>query len=175
MCVSVQAHRGWNTDRNVHAITFSLSVPFCVCNGEARREGMPRSTFGPQPYSSQRSAASYGFGKATREQAARAGERRPSTGRDSPAPNIYILPASMGAKQPDGRKVDPPIWVCLKLLESGHESRPAQLTLRVGFTAHRALEPVSALEPAVASVRVLPSCKQRALLACVMKVTTLPV
>ena len=49
----------------------------------------------------------YGFGTASREQAGKVME--PYPGGDSPGPYI-ALPKSIGGKQPDGRKKDPPNW-----------------------------------------------------------------
>ena len=66
-----------------------------------------RSAFGSQKLSRTTSAPSVGFGTATREDASKGMERPP--GEESPGP-LYLLPASVGGKQPDGRKKDPPTW-----------------------------------------------------------------
>jgi hypothetical protein len=74
-----------------------------------------RSTFGDQPSSVKASAPSFGFGTASREQAGKVFVSQEHTalataGTQSPGPAVYLLPASVGGKQPDGRKADPPVW-----------------------------------------------------------------
>ena len=68
--------------------------------------GGTRSMFGDQVNSKKSSAPSYGFGSATREQAAKVSE--PFTG-VSPGPAVYTLPKAVG-KQVDGRKMGSPEW-----------------------------------------------------------------
>jgi len=77
--------------------------------------GTTRSTFGDQPVSYRKSAPSYGFGAATRDTAQKCFVSQEHTikshaGRSSPGPAVYLLPPSVGGKQPDGRKADPPVW-----------------------------------------------------------------
>lgn len=56
-------------------------------------------------------APAFGFGSATREQAGMVtGQPERLLGKLSPGPAMYSLPASIGGKQPDGRKKDPPTW-----------------------------------------------------------------
>lgn len=74
-----------------------------------------RSTFGDQPSSMKKSYPSYGFGTSSREQAGKVFVSQEHTalataGTQSPGPAVYLLPASVGGKQPDGRKADPPVW-----------------------------------------------------------------
>ena len=57
----------------------------------------------------------FGFGAATREQAGKVFVSQEHTalataGSHSPGPAVYLLPASVGGKQPDGRRPDPPVW-----------------------------------------------------------------
>ncbi len=57
----------------------------------------------------------YGFGSATREQVSKLFVSQEHTalataGTHSPGPALYHLPPSVGGKQPDGRKRDPPVW-----------------------------------------------------------------
>jgi len=68
-----------------------------------------------QCIAAKKSAPSYGFGSATREQANKLFVSQEHTliatgGTASPGPAHYLLPASVGGKQPDGRKKDPPTW-----------------------------------------------------------------
>lgn len=77
----------------------------------------PRLDMGtPRGYSAQSLAAkarapAYGFGSATREQAGKVtGQPERLLGSISPGPAKYHLHASIGGKQPDGRKPDPPVW-----------------------------------------------------------------
>jgi hypothetical protein len=79
---------------------------------------MPKSTFGPQAYAKDggrfRSYPSYGFGASTREVAGKVFVSQEHTalataGTQGPGP-IYLLAPSVGGKQPDGRKPDPPVW-----------------------------------------------------------------
>jgi len=72
-----------------------------------------RSTFGDQP--TKKSFPSYGFGTGSRAQANKLFISQQHTlkatgGTHSPGPAVYLLPASVGGKQPDGRKPDPPVW-----------------------------------------------------------------
>lgn len=74
-----------------------------------------RSTFGDQPEGRKKSAPSFGFGTASREQAGKVFVSQEHTalataGTQSPGPAVYLLPPSVGGKQPDGRKYDPPSW-----------------------------------------------------------------
>lgn len=74
-----------------------------------------RSTLGDQPMSTKKSAPCYGFGSSTREQAGKVFVSQEHTalataGTQSPGPATYLLPPSVGGKQPDGRKADPPVW-----------------------------------------------------------------
>lgn len=62
-----------------------------------------------------KTAPAYGFGSATRDQANKLFVSQAHTilatgGRDSPGPAQYNLPPSVGGKQPDGKKPDPPVW-----------------------------------------------------------------
>ena len=75
---------------------------------------MPRSTLGKQSYGKFKSEPAYGFGAATREQAGKVFVSQEHTalataGTAGPG-HIYNLKASVGGKQPDGRKKDPPVW-----------------------------------------------------------------
>ena len=70
---------------------------------------------GEQPSSTKHSAPAFGFGKSTRATAAKVFVSQEHTalataGLHSPGPAVYLLPASVGGKQPDGRKADPPVW-----------------------------------------------------------------
>jgi len=74
-----------------------------------------RSTFGDQPLSVKKSAPAFGFGSSSRDTAAKVFVSQQHTikshqGRGSPGPATILLPASVGGKQPDGRKHDPPVW-----------------------------------------------------------------
>jgi hypothetical protein len=74
--------------------------------GERKSPGpkysMPGATFGPQVLSSYRSVSGTRFGKATRDQAARASLSKDMAQslnfatKDSPGPFVYMLPASLG-------------------------------------------------------------------------------
>ena len=60
-------------------------------------------------------APAFGFGTASREQVNKLFVSQEHTliatgGHHSPGPAAYALPASVGGKQPDGRKADPPVW-----------------------------------------------------------------
>ena len=71
--------------------------------------------FGTQPLSVKRSSPVYGFGSSTREQANKLFVSQEHTqlaaaGTQSPGPAVYRLHSSVGGKQPDGRKRDPPVW-----------------------------------------------------------------
>ena len=73
------------------------------------------STFGYNPQSSRRTAPAFGFGACSREQAGKVFVSQEHTalataGTQSPGPAQYLLPPSVGGKQPDGRKADPPSW-----------------------------------------------------------------
>lgn len=73
------------------------------------------STFGYNPQSSRRTAPAFGFGACSREQAGKVFVSQEHTalataGTQSPGPAQYLLPPSVGGKQPDGRKRDPPSW-----------------------------------------------------------------
>ena len=75
--------------------------------------GTTRSMLGDQPL--KKSAPAYGFGAATRAVAQKVFVSQEHTalataGTQSPGPATYLLPASVGGKQPDGRKGDPPVW-----------------------------------------------------------------
>jgi hypothetical protein len=74
-----------------------------------------RSTFGAQPASTKKNAPAFGFGASTREQAGKLFVSQEHTalataGMHSPGPAVYSLPSSVGGKQPDARKRDPPVW-----------------------------------------------------------------
>ena len=80
---------------------------------------MPKSTFGPQSYSQRSTLPAYGFGDSTREDARKVFVSSEHTllatyGRNSPGPATYLLPASVGGRQPDARKHDPPSWAFSK-------------------------------------------------------------
>ena len=75
---------------------------------------MPRSTLGKQSYSKFKSEPSFGFGVATREQAGKVFVSQEHTalataGTTSPGA-IYDTKPSVGGKQSDGSKPDPPVW-----------------------------------------------------------------
>ena len=68
-----------------------------------------------QLISTKKAAPAYGFGSASRDQVNKLFVSQEHTliatgGKDSPGPAKYLLPASVGGKQPDGRKPDPPTW-----------------------------------------------------------------
>ena len=76
---------------------------------------MKSSTFGNQGSSSRRTAPAYGFGASTREVANKLFISQEHTalataGMHSPGPAIIKLPPSIGGKQPDGRRKDPPSY-----------------------------------------------------------------
>ena len=82
---------------------------------ELAGRGTTRSMLGEQPSSTKKSAPSVGFGSGTREQAGKLFVSQEHTalataGKHSPGPATYLLPPSVGGKQPDGRKADPPVW-----------------------------------------------------------------
>ena len=83
--------------------------------------GMPRSSFAPSPYSQRPNSASFGFGTATREQAAKVFiNQELSLGKQfgvgSPGPAYGVsLPKAVGV-QPDGRK-GAPARILLALLQ----------------------------------------------------------
>lgn len=82
---------------------------------ELRGRGTTRSMLGEQPSSAKKSAPAYGFGTGSRAQANKLFVSQEHTqlataGMHSPGPAVYLLPASVGGKQPDGRKADPPVW-----------------------------------------------------------------
>ena len=73
------------------------------------------STFGNQVLSAKKSAPSAGFGTASRAQAQKLFLTQKHmelacAGRGSPGPAVYTLPPSVGGKQPDGRRADPPMY-----------------------------------------------------------------
>lgn len=77
--------------------------------------GTTRSMLGEQPSSVKKSAPAFGFGSASREQVNKCFVSQEHTliatgGMHSPGPAVYLLPPSVGGKQPDGRKPDPPTW-----------------------------------------------------------------
>ena len=68
-----------------------------------------------QSLAMKRRAPAFGFGSSTRAQVNKLFVSQEHTqlataGTDSPGPAQYNLPASVGGKQPDGRKRDPPVW-----------------------------------------------------------------
>lgn len=74
-----------------------------------------RTSFGKQKLSTSKSNPAFGFGVATREVAGKVFVSQEHTalataGTHSPGPAVYVLPPSVGGKQPDGRKPDPPVW-----------------------------------------------------------------
>lgn len=80
-----------------------------------RGAGTTRTTFGDQPEGRKKSAPSFSFGTSSREQAGKVFVSQEHTalataGKHSPGPAVYLLPASVGGKQPDGRRKDPPSW-----------------------------------------------------------------
>lgn len=79
--------------------------------GGARMPGS-RTSFGRQRLSTSASEPACTFAISTREVQQRRyeGPEVATVGAESPGPNIYTLPASVGGKQPDGRKRDPPVW-----------------------------------------------------------------
>lgn len=77
--------------------------------------GTTRSTFGSQPLGRYKSAPSAGFGTSSRETAGKVflSQKHMAlacAGKNSPGPAMYQLPSSVGGKQPDGRRKDPPMW-----------------------------------------------------------------
>ena len=81
----------------------------------AKMNIMKSSTFGSQMSSRRRSAPSFGFGAATREVANKIFISQEHTalataGMHSPGPATILLPNSIGGKQPDGRRLDPPSY-----------------------------------------------------------------
>lgn len=71
------------------------------------------STFGDQRLGGHHSAPSYSLGASTREQAQKIFLTQKHmelamAGKGSPGPAVYTLPPSVGGKQPDGRRKDPP-------------------------------------------------------------------
>ena len=83
--------------------------------GPAGGLGTTRTGFGAQPMSTRKSAPSYGFGAASRSTAQKVFVSQEHTalataGMHSPGPAVYLLPPSVGGKQPDGRRADPPSW-----------------------------------------------------------------
>ena len=76
---------------------------------------MPASVGGKQPDGRKRDPPVISFGTATRQQVNKLFVSNAHTliatgGVDSPGPAQYSLPASVGGKQPDGRKADPPSY-----------------------------------------------------------------
>jgi len=76
---------------------------------------MKSSTFGSNVSSRRRTAPAFGFGAATREVANKVFVSQEHTalataGMHSPGPATYLLPPSVGGKQPDGRRPDPPSY-----------------------------------------------------------------
>lgn len=76
--------------------------------------GAPRG-YSKQSLTVKQQAPSFTFGSSTREQANKVFVSQEHTliamgGHDSPGPAAYLLPPSVGGKQPDGRKPDPPVW-----------------------------------------------------------------
>jgi len=74
-----------------------------------------RSTFGDQPLGRRKTAPAFSFGSSSREQASKVFVSQEHTalataGMHSPGPAVYLLPSSVGGKQPDGRRADPPAW-----------------------------------------------------------------
>ena len=72
-----------------------------------------RSMLGDQPLKA--SAPKFSFGSSTRDQAGKVFVSQEHTalataGKGSPGPAVYTLPPSVGGKQPDGRRADPPSW-----------------------------------------------------------------
>ena len=78
--------------------------------GVAMNKGYSR-----QSIAVKKSAPAYGFGSGSRDQVNKLFISQEHTlsiqyGKESPGPAQYLLPPSVGGKQPDGRKKDPPIW-----------------------------------------------------------------
>lgn len=74
-----------------------------------------RSMLGDQPMSTKKSSPSYGFGTSSREVAKKVFVSQQHTilataGLHSPGPASCTLPNSVGEKQPNSRKQDPPSW-----------------------------------------------------------------
>ena len=97
-------------DGNLNYLDFDeprCNVLFAMAKvAPAGRVGGTRSMFGDQVNSRKSSAPSYGFGSATREQAAKVSE--PLTG-VSPGPAVYTLRNAVGT-QVDGRKPSSAQW-----------------------------------------------------------------
>ena len=79
----------------------------------------PSSVGGKQPDGRHADAPLYGFGSASRDQVNKLFISQQHTltlmaGKGSPGPAGYTLPPSVGGKQPDGRKKDPPCWTLSK-------------------------------------------------------------
>ena len=79
----------------------------------ASKDMSKSSTFGKQFSSARRGAPAYGFSAATREVANKVFVSQEHTalataGMHSPGPASYLLPPSVGGKQPDGRRRDAP-------------------------------------------------------------------
>ena len=85
-----------------------------------RKPALDTGVFDKRGYSKQslavkKSAPNYGFGSGTRDQVNKLFISQEHTltiqyGKESPGPAQYMLPPSVGGKQPDGRKGDPPVW-----------------------------------------------------------------
>jgi len=74
---------------------------------------MPKSTLGKQSYSNLKSEPVFGFGSGTRQQREKIFISKEVSKAEVSAEGpgaIYNLPASIGGKQPDGQKSDPPVW-----------------------------------------------------------------
>jgi hypothetical protein len=76
---------------------------------------MPSSVGGKQPDGRRQDPPTWGFGTATRSHTKKvfvshAHQKTDMYGLESPGPAGYVLPPSVGGKQPDGRKHDPPSW-----------------------------------------------------------------
>lgn len=80
---------------------------------------IPTSVGGKQPDGARANAPVWGFGTATRQHArmvfvSQEHQKTDFYGKASPGPAGYVLPPSVGGKQPDGRKQDPPNWTFSK-------------------------------------------------------------
>ena len=76
---------------------------------------LPASIGGKQPDGRKVDPPMYGFGSATRDKVravfvSNDHQKTDFYGKDSPGPATYLLPPSVGGKQPDGKKADPPSW-----------------------------------------------------------------
>ena len=129
------------------ASTSRMHVPRAAVSGSASMQSLystsKRGHKGVSP--------SFGFGTASRAQAGKLSTPNPA-GMESPGPTRYNLPSSIGGKQPDGRKKDPPVWSQAKAGRFVHgygksEARPGPTAYNLPAVVGASDNPQATAEP----------------------------